>query len=114
MVKALAFLLLMATSQLSESQSNGSICVAPLLSKSFDTAGTPALLCRSGDFGYRVDRNPIVKWSRTESVRIDDLDRAIQHRITVYCDGKPNQSFRFRLAQFTTPDLCLFLNDLYQ
>jgi hypothetical protein len=32
----------------------------------------------------------------------------------VLCDGKPQQSFRFRFSTFKSNRLCLFINDLYQ
>ena len=32
----------------------------------------------------------------------------------VLCNGKPQQSFRFRFSEFKTKELCLFINDLYQ
>jgi len=32
----------------------------------------------------------------------------------VFCDGKPQQSFTFRFAEYGADHLCLFINRLYQ
>jgi len=44
-------------------------------------------------------------------VKIDALDAAAAHRVVISCNGKPQQSFRFRFSDFKTRELCLFIND---
>jgi hypothetical protein len=45
---------------------------------------------------------------------VDGLDISARHRVVVYCDKKPQQSFSFRFSEFKAKRLCLFLNDLYE
>ena len=91
----------------------GSVCVAPVAAGP-ETTSAPGLLCRSGDLSFRIDSQAVIAFSHKESLRIDDLDAAVHHRVTILCDGKPQQSFSFRFAQFESSDLCLFVNDLHQ
>ena len=60
-----------------------------------------------------IDAQPVMAWPTKKSVHID-LDVSQAHRVVVFCDGKPQQSFKFRFADFKTPKLCLFINDLYK
>ena len=53
-------------------------------------------------------------WPTKESVKIDGLAIPGGHRVVVLCGGKPQQSFWFRFSESETPELCLFLNDLYK
>ena len=95
---------------LAQAQS-GAICVRPAR---VDAERGPAVnACMSGNFSLRIDGGPVKPWSKTKAVRITDLDMAAKHRVTVYCDGKPHQSFAFRFSEFKSTELCLFVNDLY-
>ena len=51
-------------------------------------------------------------WPTKDGIHID-LDVSATHRVVVFCNGKPQQSFKFRFAEFKSAKLCLFLNDLY-
>jgi len=46
-------------------------------------------------------------------VKIDGLDLAAKHRVTVYRAGKAQQSFRFNFPVNGSNNACLFFNDLY-
>ena len=92
----------------------GSVCVAPVSKGWPQTAGSANLICGSNNFSLKIDSQKVLSWPTKESVKIDGLDISIRHRVVVYCDGKPQQSFSFRFADFKTTELCLFLNDLYK
>jgi hypothetical protein len=89
----------------------GSICIAPL-DVDPSKAGTPNLFCDSGNFSLRVDGRQPIRWPRAESLVIDSFDLGGRHRVVVWCDGKPQQSFTFRFSQFKSKQPCLFVNDL--
>ena len=104
--------LLLSTAFAADSQ-HGSICVAPV-PKEPPTTSAPYLECPSGKFSLRIDGRQAISWPNTDSTKIDHLDLATQHRVSIFCYGKPHQSFRFRFSEFELKELCLFLNDLYQ
>jgi hypothetical protein len=110
-VPVIAFLLCTAFSSESE---NGSVCVAPLPVEPPSTAATPELFCHSGNLSLKIDKQQVASWPRQESLKIESLDLTQRHRVTILCDGKPQQSFGFRFSDFKTKQLCLFINDLYQ
>jgi hypothetical protein len=107
----IAFLLCTAFSAESE---KGSVCVAPLPVEPPSTAATPELFCHSGNLSLKIDKQQVVSWPRQESLKIESLDLTQRHRVTILCDGKPQQSFGFRFSDFKSKQLCLFINDLYQ
>lgn len=93
---------------------SGTICIAPLYK---DTGpirrSASGLFCESQNWSVKIDGRPRMTWSTDKSVRVDGLDTAALHRIVVFCNGKPQQSFKFRFSEFKATNLCLFLNDLY-
>lgn len=112
-----------AFSQAAESET-GSLCIAPVFEKP-DGMSAPGLFCESGKLSVRIDTQPVVAFPLIseqhggtyrigKSLKIDGLDTSTRHRVVVYCSGKPQQSFTFRFSDFTTNQLCLFLNDLYK
>jgi hypothetical protein len=60
-----------------------------------------------------IDNLPAIVWPHEEGVKIDNLALADRHRGVILCDGKPQQSFKFRFSEFKTAKLCLALSDLY-
>jgi hypothetical protein len=103
---------------------SGSVCIAPVLEKP-DGRSAPGLFCESAKLSLKIDTQLAVPFPLIpeqhggtdrigKSVKIDGLDTAARHRIVVYCNGKPQQSFTFRFSDFTTNQLCLFINDLYK
>lgn len=93
---------------------NGFICVAPISKDWPATAGLPSLICASNNFSLKIDDQKAFTWPTKESVRIDGLNLGARHRVAIYCDGKPQQSFTFRFSDFKSTELCLFLNDFYK
>ena len=73
----------------------------------------PGLYCDSEKVSLKIDTQTVPSPIR-ESVKIARLDLTTRHRVVVFCDGKPQQSFSFRFSEFKTSELCLFLNDLYK
>jgi hypothetical protein len=102
---------------------SGSLCVAPVLEKP-DGRSAPGLFCEPEKLSFKIDLQPAAsfqliseqhgKYRIGKSLRIDGLDTATRHRVVIYCNGKPQQSFAFRFSDFKTKQLCLFLNDLYK
>lgn len=92
----------------------GSMCIAPISKEWPATAGAPDLACSPSKLSVRIDTPKTFAWPTKKSVMIDGLDLSARHRVVVYCDGKPQQSFSFRFSEFKAKQLCLFLNDLYK
>ena len=91
----------------------GKICVAPIPHEPPTTAGTPELSCLSGNFSFRIDSQKAVQWPKDKGTSVTGLGLKGSHRIVVLCNGKPQQSFTFRLSEYKTGSGCLWLNDLY-
>lgn len=96
------------------SDTNGTVCVAPIPSGTTRTADIPEHVCRSAKLSYRLDSRPTTEWPRQTSTTLGDLDTTQRHRVIVLCDGKPQQSFSFNFNSYKSTDLCLFINDLNQ
>ena len=92
----------------------GSVCVAPVPKKPTPYAATPGFFCPSEKLALRIDTLQERSWPINESVKIDGLGVTIGHRVVIFCDGKPQQSFKFRFSDYKTRQLCLFINDLYK
>ena len=92
----------------------GSLCVAPISEEMPPTASGTLPICGSNKFSLKIDSEKAFAWPTKESVKIDVLDLSARHRVVVYCQGRPHQSFTFRFSEFKTKELCLFLNDLYK
>jgi hypothetical protein len=71
------------------------------------------MFCDSGRFSLKIDNLKVVSWPNKESVRIDELNLDGHHRVVVYCDGNPQQSFIFHFSEYKTSKLCLFFNTRY-
>src|SRR5882724_2372552 len=112
-VAIIALLLSFCSMSLSQSET-GSICVAPISKDWPETAGTPDLACNPTKLSARIDTQKSFAWPLRKNVIIDGLDLSARHRIVVYCDEKPQQSFSFRFSESKAKQLCLFLNDLYK
>ena|SRR5215469_1083297 len=109
------FVLSLSFCSISLTQSeSGSICVAPISKELPETAGTPDLSCSLSKLSVKFDGQKAFAWPTRKSVLIDGLDLSARHRVVVYCDGKPQQSFSFRFSEFKAKQLCLFLHDLYK
>ncbi len=110
---AIAAVLMCISTGVAAQNKTGSICVTPVGHQPPTTAGTRELVCKSGNFSFRIDSGNPVAWPKDECTSVIGLDLNMRHRVVVFCDGKPQQSFRFRLSEYNTGKACLFLNDLY-
>lgn len=90
----------------------GWVCIAPVLAKPLPTSA-PNLECSSEKLSLKVDEKTM-PWPMKQSVKVEGLDTAVQHRVIVLCNGKPQQSFGFRFSEFETKELCLFINGFYK
>jgi hypothetical protein len=93
-------------------EESGSLCIAPAI---FDpkNASAPGLYCEAQKFSLKIDAQ-VMAWPLKESVKLPGLDLKTRHRVIVFCDQKPQQSFTFRFSEYDSNQLCVFLNDLYR
>ena len=98
---------------LSADTPKGSVCISPVPEKPIPMSA-PGLNCASGKLSFRIDAIPETPWPVRESIKIGDLDLGGRHRVTIMCDSKPQQSFRFRYSEYEKTKLRLFINDLYK
>jgi hypothetical protein len=94
----------------------GSVCVAPMMwepqTGDRPRLSAPGLYCDPTEISLKIDEH-VIPSPVKESVKIAELDLTSRHRVTVFCDHKPQQSFVFRFSDFKSKQLCLFLNSLY-
>jgi hypothetical protein len=106
--------MVLLTAQRLNGQVQGAVCVAPYRVDN-QHGGSPEISdCASGNISLKIDDRPAVPWSHVDSAMLDPLDLKTRHRVVVLCDGKPQQSFRFRFSEFRSTSLCLFVSDLYR
>jgi hypothetical protein len=72
----------------------------------------PGLYCAPTQISLKIDEH-VIPSPVKESVKIAELDLTSRHRVTVFRDHKPQQSFVFRFSDLKSKQLCLFLNSLY-
>ena len=94
-----AGVLLFISTALFAQDTSGAICVAPIPHEPSSTAGTPEQFCKSGNFSFKIDSQKPVAWPKDKSTNVTGLDLKGSHRIAVFCDAKPQQSFKFRLSE---------------
>jgi hypothetical protein len=105
---------LLLSSTLNAETGSGSICISPVPKKAANTAALPDFFCDSPKLSVKIDAKEPLAWPMSENQKVEDLDVTATHRIVVLCNGKPQQSFKFRFSEYTTKELCLFINDLYK
>jgi hypothetical protein len=101
---------LLCPSLLAQSGS-ASICVAPTDVEKPETCAPG--FCTPGPISFKLDNRPLIPWPKTECMKIDGIDSATKHRVTLYRAGKAQQSFSFRFPVYGSNNACLFLNDMY-
>lgn len=105
-----------AQSKISQSASDGSICIAP---PNKPTTGEKSLSNPAGGnpiqvYSIQIDKMPPVVASNDKPVRISSISRHRKHLVKIIGDGKVAQSFWLNFSKFKTKDLCLFFNSLYE
>jgi hypothetical protein len=110
---ALVIVAVVAVSVTARAQQVGAaICIAPIPIEPYTTSA-PGLACPSGKLSMRIDNGPSREWPRGHSEKLESLDIDRVHRVAIACDGKAQQSFKFKFSEFKSRQLCLFINDLY-
>ncbi len=104
--------ILLSPALCAESES-GSVCISPVPEKPTNFSA-PGLRCDSTKLSVKIDSQQPIPWPIRENVKIDGLEVTATHRVVVFCNGKPQQSFKFRFSEFKTRELCLFINDMYK
>ena len=79
---------------------SGSLCIAPVFVDAKPLI-VPGLDCEADKISLKIDTQ-VMAWPIKESVKLSDLDLTTRHRVMVFCDHKPQQSFAFRFSQFKT------------
>jgi hypothetical protein len=110
----LTAVVLLPTNAFAENET-GSVCIAPMLWESQTgnfRLSAPGLYCESAQISLKIDEQ-VIPSPIKESVKLTGLDLSSRHRVIVFCDHKPQQSFTFRFSDFKMKQLCLFLNGFY-
>ena len=105
-------------------EGSGMLCVAPLpkpvCSADVCLSGAEGFSCASGNASVKVDSRKPMPLPKKESMSLSGLELNASHRVVLLCNGKPNQSFRFRFSELPfehasakKDKACLFVNDLY-
>lgn len=94
----------------------GSVCIAPIEKP---TNGVKSLANPTGgnrvlSYAIQLDRRPAVGASAEHGIAINDLPLADKHLVRVKGDGKNIAVFRFRFVDYSSHDLCLWFNPLYE
>ncbi len=110
---AILIVLLLSTELAAENE-RGTICIAPVFENSSADTAAPELSCKSEKLSLKIDTRDPVPWPAKQGTKIERLDLSVRHLVVVYCDGKPQQSFKFTFAAFKSKELCIFINDLYK
>jgi hypothetical protein len=113
-LKAAAFALIAASvlcSTLAGEPRRGTICV--LAQPAAYAPGviypeSPGFSYNPATLKFRIDKQPVVSWPHKTDLKIEGLDVAEKHTITIYSDGKQIQSTRFRIADFEDAHICFF------
>ena len=96
--------------------SAGSICIA---APDRPTTGDKSLANPAGgnpisSYAIQVDKMQRLVASNDKPVRTPPISLGRTHLIKIIGDGKVMHSFRFSFAKFTSNELCLWFNSLYE
>lgn len=88
---------------------SGSVCVAARADDPFRGQVIPPTgEVDSHGLRVRMDKNPATPWPQRKSLKIDDLDLAERHLLSVLdARGKPVESLWFRFSEFKSDTLCM-------
>jgi hypothetical protein len=87
----------------------GSVCVASRADDPFrGQVIPPSGQVESHGLRVRIDKGTVTPWPQRKSLKIDDLDLAERHLLSVIdARGKPVESFWFRFSEFRSNQLCM-------
>ena len=88
---------------------SGSVCVASRADDPFRGQVIPPTgEVDSRGLRVRIDKGAATPWPQRKSLKIDDLDLAERHLLSVLdARGKPVESLWFRFSQFKSNTLCM-------
>ena len=94
----------------------GSVCLAPIAIPNTQPASlaNPSGGNRSFNFEIQINRLPKLKISTTTPQKIVGLSISQPHRVRIFRDGRPVESFTFNFSDFKRNNLCLWLKELYE
>lgn len=93
----------------------GSICIDPLPKpiEGRRVVGRGSVRCDAEKYSFKIDAQPLRPWPEKEAIKIENVDMAAYHRVTVFCGSKAMEAAGFDFSGVKSKKLCLFLNDLY-
>jgi hypothetical protein len=82
-------------------ETTGSVCVLPNPSES------PTRISPGGEYNpatlmVKIDKKEALHWPHHDGLVIDGLNIGVRHRMVLYSDNKPIQSFWFRFSEYET------------
>ncbi|HWS54000.1 MAG TPA: hypothetical protein VN228_07735 [Pyrinomonadaceae bacterium] len=96
----------------------GTVCVAPATPPpegvGVRSLATPAGEPRARAYKVQIDGRPAVETSGASGVKIGGLALGRRHLVKIYGDGKLLESFRFRFADYSSRELCLWFKSMYE
>jgi hypothetical protein len=96
----------------------GTVCVAPAAplpeGVGVRSLATPTGEPRASAYSVQIGGRPAVKVSATSGVKIGGLSLGRRHLVKIYGDGELLESFRFRFADYSSRELCLWFKSMYE
>ena len=95
---------------------SGSVCIAPISAPNSNpiSLANPAGGNRSFNFEIQIDSLPKISISTKVSQKVRNLSISKPHRVRIFRDGKPFESFRFQFSNYKRTNLCLWFKELYE
>ena len=96
--------------------SSGSICIATVTPPNSEqkSLANPSGGNRISTYSIKVNKRSPVTASRDKSINVSGLAVDRKHLVQILGDGRPVESFRFSFSKFSTTELCLWFNALYE
>jgi hypothetical protein len=109
MLQFLVLLLLISQYTVAQ-QGTGTLCVAARIDDPFwkESATLPNRKINSHGLQFRIDKRPVVTWPERQGLKIEGLDTAERHLVSVLdSKGKPIESVWFKFSEFKSTNVCM-------
>ena len=114
----LMFLFCLAVSTVGQTVSSktGSVCLAPFVSPNNGekTLANPSGGNRVQNYQVQIDKKAKVTVSNSDMIKISGLASNKKHLVKIIGDEKVVESFQFGFNDFSSKNLCLWFNSLYE
>jgi hypothetical protein len=108
-LKFFALLLLISHYTVAQ-EGTGMLCVAARIDDPFwkESTTPPNGKINSHGLQFRIDKRPVVAWPERKGLKIDGLDTAERHLVSVLdSKGKPIESVWFKFSEFKSTNVCM-------